>query len=241
MSDRWSRGCEPEIPQIASFSFWKHAVAIGAFFRWCMNPGAEAALQGLGGTGCRSPVPQQNSASRWRFRPLLRLTFRLPPTRPPVEPRPNLAPCSLQGGSYGLERRASSAGKRCCSQIAAFSLHNGLFAHRVGRSSGRFGGAAGPVERERRAAANRKSMLRSREPQETRSQELHAKSGKRERDGGIGGPARRRHGRRPRDRQGDRGAPRGRGRVALAARAEPGRARAGGGSGRGRCAPLRHP
>ena len=39
-----------------------------------------------------------NSASRWRFRPLLRLTFRLPPTRPPVEPRPTRAPCSLQGG-----------------------------------------------------------------------------------------------------------------------------------------------
>ena len=43
-------------------------------------------------------APKINSASRWRFRPLLRLTFRLPPTRPPVEPRPTRAPCSLQEG-----------------------------------------------------------------------------------------------------------------------------------------------
>ena len=69
----------------------------------------------------------KNSASRWRFRPLLRPTFPLARTRLPVEPRPTRAPCSLQEGSYGLAGEASRGWNRSCSQIATFSLRTGLF------------------------------------------------------------------------------------------------------------------
>ena len=85
-----------------------------------------------------SIAPQINSASRWRFRPLLRLTFRLPPTRPPVEPRPNLAPCSLQGGSYGHAAGTSRELDAPCPQIAYFPFATACFADRVGRSRGDF-------------------------------------------------------------------------------------------------------
>ena len=49
------------------------------------------------------------------------------------------------------------------------------------------GGVPGPARRWRWAAGNRKSMLRPRVSQETRRHELHAKSEKRERDGGMAG------------------------------------------------------
>ena len=159
MSGWQSRGAEAGSSQIASFSFYRSKIAIGALddggrFRGRSDPsgkpslytepGSEATLQRSwrepesapadSGSACA----QKNSASRWRFRPLLRLTLRLPPTRPPVEPRPNLAPCSLQEGSYGLARGASRAGELPHSQIAKFFLSNGLFAYCVKRSGDRF-------------------------------------------------------------------------------------------------------
>ena len=94
-------------PQIATFSLIGGIIAIRAFYN---TYGLTLNSRGARIATCFRPggasiAPQINSASRWRFRPLLRLTFRLPPTRPPVEPRPNLAPCSLQGGSYGARGR----------------------------------------------------------------------------------------------------------------------------------------
>ncbi|MDX6398847.1 MAG: hypothetical protein QOJ43_2255, partial [Gaiellaceae bacterium] len=98
------------------------------------SPGAKRPFRGLGAK--RDPLSRIpfhecaqkiNSASRWRFRPLLRLTFPLARTRPPVEPRPNLAPCSLQGGRYGVEGRPSRARGGGGAQIATFSINNGCF------------------------------------------------------------------------------------------------------------------
>ena len=106
-------------------------------------------------------APQINSASRWRFRPPLRLTFRLPPTRPPVEPRPNLAPCSLQGGSYGRSGPASRTLERSCPQIAIFSLRKGVFVmHRLRSKSRNLGFVAGPSGQNRQGRAAEESMLR---------------------------------------------------------------------------------
>ncbi len=58
------------------------------------DPSGVLAQEGIRVSG--SFLLQINSASRWRFRPLLRLTFPLARTRLSVEPRPNPAPCSLQ-------------------------------------------------------------------------------------------------------------------------------------------------
>jgi len=86
-----------EKPQFAIFSFWgtpiwypRLLIEVG---RRPSRPPKANAFRDRGGD-CAT----NNSASRWRFRPLPRLTVRLPPIRLPVEPRPNSAPCSLQGG-----------------------------------------------------------------------------------------------------------------------------------------------
>ena len=159
----------------------------------------------------------------------------------PDRTRPTRVPCSLQGGSYGLEQGASRPLRAPRPQIAAFSLHNGVFAHRSKRSSGRFRKCPWPGRRRRVGRGEPK--IYAAPPRLTRDAGTRTsrKERKKERDGGTDGQARGRHGRRTRDRQGDRGAARGRGRVPLVAGAEPGRARGGRSRDRRRRAFLRHP